>query len=297
MKRFRALPLIAIVGFMAACNFPTSPPTSTVSEESPVFSPEPTQTRTPGGARQTAVIPTSTRAAVHTSTASGGPREPTRPEEAILILEPGNGSRLISPARVAGVADPTFEQTLIVRIVDIEGTELALQPVTIAADLGLRGPFEVEVPFTVSGEQQAFIQVYDVSARDGRVVHLSSVAVTLAAGGAENVLLGEPRPERIAIFEPALGEEMHGGVVQVVGFGLAGFEQTLIVEVLDAGGAVVGSMPVTVEAADFGLPGPFRADVPYVLAVAGPGRIVVRDVSPAFGGDVHVASVAVSLAP
>jgi hypothetical protein len=294
MKRFQALTLIAVVGFMAACNFPTSPPTSAVSEESPVFSPGPTQTRTPGEARQTAVVPTSTRAAEYTPT---DPSEPSRPEEAILILEPGNGSRLISPAHVAGVADPTFEQHLIVRVVDLEGTELALQPVIIDADLGQRGPFEVLVPFAVSGERQAFIQVYDVSARDGGVVHLSSVAVTLAASGAESILLGEPQPERITIFEPAPGEEIHGGVVHVVGFGLGGFEQTLIVDVLDIGGAVVGSIPITVQAPDLGLPGPFRADVPYVLAEAGPGRISVRDVSPAFGGDVHVSSVAVKLAP
>ncbi len=291
MKRFRALPILVIAGFVAACNFPTSPATGAVSEASPEFTPEPGRTRT---VRHTPVIPTSTRAAEHTSTDLG---EPARPEEAILILEPGNGSRLISPAHVAGVADPTFEQHLIVRIVDLEGMEIALQPVIIAADLGQRGPFEVEVPFTVSGERRAWIQVFDVSARDGGIVHLSSVAVTLAADGAENVLPGESRPERIAIFEPTLGEEIDGGVVRVEGFGLGGFEQTLIVEVQDIAGAVVGSMPVTVTAPDFGLPGPFRAEVPYVLAEAGPGRIAVRDVSPAFGGDVHVASVAVSLAP
>ena len=36
-------------------------------------------------------------------------------------------------------------------------------------------------------------------------------------------------------------------------------------------------------------------DVPYSLASASTGRIVVRGVSPAFGGDVHRASVEVTL--
>jgi hypothetical protein len=37
--------------------------------------------------------------------------------------------------------------------------------------------------------------------------------------------------------------------------------------------------------------------VPYTLSAAGPGRIVVRDISPAHGSDVHRSSVEVDLAP
>jgi hypothetical protein len=223
--------------------------------------------------------------------------EPTRPEEAILILEPGNGSRVTSPIHVAGLADPTFEQTLVVRVVLVDGTEVIVQPVTIAADLGQRGPFSGEIPFVVGDERQAFIQVFAQSARDGGVTHLASVGVRLTPTGPEDIMLGEPHPEQIAIFEPSPGEMIQGGVAHVEGFGLGGFEQTLVVEVHDRNGSVVGSMPITVDAPDLGLPGIILADVPYTLAMAGPGRIVVRDISPAFGGDSHVSSVEVSLEP
>jgi hypothetical protein len=37
--------------------------------------------------------------------------------------------------------------------------------------------------------------------------------------------------------------------------------------------------------------GPFQADIPYTGGGTGAGRIVVRDISPAFGGDFHLASV------
>jgi hypothetical protein len=46
-----------------------------------------------------------------------------------------------------------------------------------------------------------------------------------------------------------------------------------------------------------GQPGPFAADIPYTLTAAGPGRIQVRDLSPAFGGDTHLNSVEVTLQP
>ncbi len=39
------------------------------------------------------------------------------------------------------------------------------------------------------------------------------------------------------------------------------------------------------------------AKLAYTLAAAGPGRIIVHDISPAFGGDVHLSSVEVQLQP
>jgi hypothetical protein len=218
-------------------------------------------------------------------------------DEAIFIQEPGPGSRLTSPLTVAGLADPTFEQNLVVRLVLDDGTELAVAPTTIAADVGQRGPYTVDLPFTTSGERQAFLQVYAASPRDGGITHLASVGVLIADAGPETVTPVEAQPERIRIDQPGPGDTVGGGVAHVEGFGLASFEQTLLVELLDVDGNVLASQPVTVAAPDLGQPGPFSADIPYTLAAPGPGRLVIRDISPAFGGDVHLASIEISLAP
>ncbi len=85
--------------------------------------------------------------------------------------------------------------------------------------------------------------------------------------------------------------------MSVEGFGLASFEQTLVIEVYDEMGALVGQQPVTVESAEMGQYGPFHGEVSYQVETAGAGRVVVRDPSPAFGGDVHLSSVEVRLAP
>ena len=218
-------------------------------------------------------------------------------EESILILEPGPGSRLTSPIRLFGEADPTFEQALVARLVLADGSELALVPVQIASELGTRGPFEGVIPFNVTSEQQGFLQVYATSARDGGITHLSSVGISLAPGGAQTINPVTDRKERIAIFSPRLTENVSGGMVRVQGFGLASFEQTLVIEVQDENGDVVGSTPVTVAAPDLGKPGHFSADVFYTVASSGPGRVVVRDISPAFGGDTHLTSVEINLSP
>ena len=219
--------------------------------------------------------------------------------EAITIREPGPGSRLVNAILLRGmVTIPTFENSLTARVVWDDGTDaIAPTPITVAGHAGQTGTFDVTLPFTVSGERNAFIQVYAVSPRDGGVIHLTSSGVRLAEHGANEVVITPDEPERLSLLMPAPGATIGGGTAHVQGFGLAGFEQTLLIEVLDASGAILGSQPVQVQAPDLGQPGPFQADVAYETASAGAGRIVVRDVSPAFGGDSHLVSVEVRLSP
>jgi hypothetical protein len=220
-----------------------------------------------------------------------------RPEESIMILTPGPGSRVTSPVTVAGEADPTFEQHLLVRVLQADGTLVTQMPTIIQAELGQRGPFSVELPIDLDSEQNIFIQVLSDSARDGNVTHLSSVGVTFTPAGPAEINEREPYPEQIHISQPQTGATVSGGSVHVTGFALASFEQTLVVEVYDEDGDVIASEPVMVQAPDLGQPGPFEAHIEYSLSTAGPGRIVVRDESPAFGGDAHLSSVEVSLEP
>jgi len=278
--------------------------------EPPVQETPPPSTQLPATAPPPTVEPSSTTGAPAATATQ--PVEATQPpqasptqeelpdprgEEAILILQPGPGSRVTSPIRISGMADSTFEQNLVIRLVLDDGTELAQAPTTIQSELGQRGPFELELPFEVSEERQAFIQVFDSSARDGGLLHLASVGVLLTPGGPAEILTVEPHPERIEILQPLPGGTVNGGVVHVEGFALASFEQTLLIEILDVDGNVIGQQPVIVNAPDLGQPGPFSADIPYDTSISGPGRVLVRDLSPAFGGEAHAASVEIQLQP
>ncbi len=237
------------------------------------------------------------------SPAATAPLPPTEtpavgPEETIMILEPGPGSRAVSPLHVAGWSDPTFEQALSVRLLSFDGGELVAQvPVQILADVGQRGPFSVDIPFVVSEERNALLQVLSYSPRDGGVTHLSSVGVTLLPGGAASLVPRPAYPEQIDILQPGPGSIVSGGVVHVEGIGIASFEGTLVVELYDADGSLLASEPLIVDAPDMGLPGTFSINLAYSLASAGPGRVVVVDPSPVFDGVNHLSSVDVQLQP
>jgi hypothetical protein len=220
-----------------------------------------------------------------------------QPEEVIFIQEPGPGSRIVSPLHLAGMADPTFEQNLEIRIQLLDGEVLTHTFTTIQADTGERGPFSIDIPFALVGEQEAVIQVFSTSARDGGITHLSTVFVTLADSGAPAIHPAPASTEKIILYKPVVSELISGGVAHVSGFGMASFEQHLFVEILDENGLVIGSAPVTITAPDIGLPGFFDVAIPYTLSSTGPGRIVVHDPSPAFEGDVHLTSVEIQLAP
>lgn len=304
MKNLKTLSLLAITTVFLACRVFSPTPTATPTAPAPPLASSPTAltpvVNTPAPNTQTSAgpspIPTRTAEAASTPIVlTSTPSEPERPEEEIMIFEPGPGSQVTSPVRVAGLAGPTFEQNLVIRILSSEGDELALQPVTIVADLGERGPFEAEMPF--QGEGNIFIQVYSTSARDGGITHLSSVVVSAVDSGPAQITNQTPHPERISIFTPVTGDTIQGGEVQVEGFALASFEQNLVIQVLDENGNVIETQPVTVQAPDLGQPGPFSARITYSVAASQPGRIVVRDMSPANGEDVHLSSVEVNLLP
>lgn len=218
------------------------------------------------------------------------------PEEAILILEPGLKSEVVSPIHIAGTADPAFEQTLTVQILGEDGGELAHTTATIGADVGQRGPFAVNVPFTTGADQHGRIVVSVASPRDGGITHLASVEVMLLADGTASIQPGKPHREALNLREPADNATISGGTVHVVGFSGPTPEQSLVTEVHDADGNVVGSGTATI-AGEAGQPGMFSADVAYAVAGEEPGRVVVYSTSPRDGRVLHLSSVEVLLKP
>jgi hypothetical protein len=195
------------------------------------------------------------------------------------------------------MANTTFEQHLGVRLLADDGSELARSSTIINSEMGTRGAYALDLPFALGIDRPGFIQIFSDSPRDGGITHLASVGVQLATSGLPDLRPGVVHLEDIQILQPAPGDTLRGGLIHVDGFGRAGFEQTLVIDILDMDGNVVGTAPVIVESPEMGVAGSFRADITYTVTVEGPGRILVRDVSPAFGGDMHVASVEVTIGP
>ncbi len=101
--------------------------------------------------------------------------------ERIQITSPASLAIVTSPVMVTGVGEALQHNMLGVRVRDQGGEEIGTGTLSIMAALGERGPFSGTITFTVTGgSQPGRIEVFDVSPRDGNVIHLSSVEVTLA---------------------------------------------------------------------------------------------------------------------
>ncbi|MER3457905.1 MAG: hypothetical protein C4309_04060, partial [Chloroflexota bacterium] len=204
---------------------------------------------------------------------------------------------VISPVHIEGEADPTFEQSLSIHILDAEGNVVGQGAAQIEADTGQRGRYRADVPFRVDSEQPGRIIVYSVSARDGNITHLNSVEVRLKPSGEATPGIadsGSPL-EAIVIHSAAPGASLTP-TVTITGEAAPTFEQHLNAMIQDEMGNVIATGSTLIRA-DAGQRGPFSFTLTYRITAAGPGRIVVYDTSPRDGGIVHLASVEVRLTP
>lgn len=101
--------------------------------------------------------------------------------ERIEIQTPGGAATVTSPVTVTGFAQAIQHNQLGLRVRDETGAEIGSGSASVTGPLGARGPFNGSVAYTLGGATQyGRIEVYDTSPRDGGLIHLSSVEVTLS---------------------------------------------------------------------------------------------------------------------
>ncbi|MBI3648127.1 MAG: Gmad2 immunoglobulin-like domain-containing protein [Actinobacteria bacterium] len=96
----------------------------------------------------------------------------------IEVTAPLAGAAVTSPVRIAGTAD-VFEAVVSIRILDQNGDVLAGATTMASCGTGCRGDYSTRVRFAVDVEQPGMIQVFEVSAKDGSMVNVVEVPVTL----------------------------------------------------------------------------------------------------------------------
>jgi hypothetical protein len=84
----------------------------------------------------------------------------------IIVSSPGIGQRVSNPVTVSGTAD-VFEATVSMRILDLNGQEIATRFTTATCGSGCRGSFSLALPYRVAREQNGLIEIYEVSPKDG----------------------------------------------------------------------------------------------------------------------------------
>jgi hypothetical protein len=98
---------------------------------------------------------------------------------AILVESPLPFTTVHSPLRVTGTAN-TFEATFQYEVKDETGKLLAHHFVTATSGNGVRGTYDVSVPFAVARPTKVTLTVYEVSAENGRRINSVDIPLTLA---------------------------------------------------------------------------------------------------------------------
>jgi hypothetical protein len=180
----------------------------------------------PLGDDDTSTISTTPTPSAPTPTATTGPTatsEPTRtpvdhgPPGPIEVTEPARGATVTSPVTISGTAD-VFEATVSIRILDTTNNTLAETVTTATCGTGCRGDYTIDVPFSVSTPQPGVIQVFEVSAKDGSMINIVRIPVTLApedpvATAVEGVWRdgnGNPVPDGLPGTEPLVLHAFEG---------------------------------------------------------------------------------------
>jgi hypothetical protein len=100
-------------------------------------------------------------------------------QPAIVIDSPMCGGEVKSPITVKGTAS-LFEAALVVVVKDSLGQELARASVLASESAPARGTFSQELSFSLPGSSEnGSIEAFSTSARDGSVINVFSVPVTL----------------------------------------------------------------------------------------------------------------------
>jgi hypothetical protein len=162
---------------------------------------------------------------------------PTATAPAIVIGSPAEGETVSVPFTVSGEAN-TFEAALTIDAVDGSGTLMCVRHLMATSGSGTPGTWEGTLAFPPEIDAlPVMLRAYAHSAKDGSIIDLVEYPITIA-------------PDRPPIFltSPTCGQVYEpGSLVSVAGLA-AVFEAALTVDVRDASGTAVVSLPVTAEA-------------------------------------------------
>ncbi len=105
--------------------------------------------------------------------------DPATPEFQV-IDQPSEGDTVTSPVTISGQV-LAFEGTYQIGIFDADGDPIVETFGTAeAVEIGELGPFSIDVTFEVDEPTPACIWVYEQSPRDGSLIHVGQIPVTLS---------------------------------------------------------------------------------------------------------------------
>ncbi|MFH8250328.1 Gmad2 immunoglobulin-like domain-containing protein [Microbacterium sp. B2969] len=179
--------------------------------------------------------PSSSPASTGSTTATPS-ATPSDAEPAIAIDAPADDATVSVPFEATGTAD-TFEAALTVDVLDQEGFTMCVRHIMATSGSGTPGTWTAILAFPPEEDPlPVTVRAYTLSPKDGAMTDLVT----------RNITVSTDRPD-IIMTSPTCGQVYPtGGLIFLLGTAKL-FEAALTVELRDAGGTAVVSVPVTAE--------------------------------------------------
>ena len=224
---------------------------------------------------------------------------PGIPKASILWYSPGPMSRLTSPIQFSGSLEPGPSGKVEITLLGEGGRLLYRKLIRYTTQDWVLVSDNVE--FSIAAAAEAARLQISTEDDHGRMIALASVDLVLLAMGDDDLNPPTDLLEPLIIREPVPNTLIMGGKVVVTGLVRTSGEQPLLVELVDAKGAVVGyrQAVVTMPADPWATDGyaTFKAEVPYSVEEAAWVRLTVSAFEDHIPGPTHLSSLLILLGP
>lgn len=207
-------------------------------------------------------------------------------QQTITIEAPVPGATLTNPFELRGsTSQYPFQGRLIYRVLDESGDQIGRGPFEVVGQLGRPSTFAVAATYLANSDGPATVEVAEVSAADGTIIAIDSVAVMLLQDPpGYGIVIDDPLPFT-SISSPA---QVRGKIND------RPFEGRLNYRVVDATGEEL-SAGVIESRGQVGQVNIYDSFIEFDVTRDGPGRIELYDIRPADGAVFSIATVNVWL--
>jgi hypothetical protein len=213
------------------------------------------------------------------------------------ILDPGAGSKVLSPFIMRAAIKPGDNSAVRIELVGQDG-QLLMREVrsyqSLETDWLTLGS---EISYGINSIAEPGRLQVSIEDEHGRLKSVSSIDLVLQSLGDQDLNQQDDKLENIVLASPRPNLLIQGGNLRVSGMARPRTSQPLRIEIVTSDGKIVGTRQVSVNPSDSSQYGSFAIDVPYNIPSTNRVRIQVWEPGGAIPGIIHLSSVEVLLSP
>jgi hypothetical protein len=221
---------------------------------------------------------------------------PPIPFAAIQIINPGPGSRVVSPIRFSAYLEPGAKGNVTIELLGEDGRMLVRNLKSYSARTRIY--INLEIEFEIAAVAEAGRLLISTQDEQGRTIALDSVDLLLLSIGEEALNPPGDLLEKIVIQEPKPKALIQGGKLWVSGLARTNTEMPLVVELFTTDGKPLGGTRlVTVLESGIQDYSAYNVEFPYSIKSPTWVRLVISELAGRIPGATHQTTVEILLSP